>query len=421
MAHERHSFLLIFRFNMDDEQNPLRCGVVASDNRLVRMQPGRSFLIVGIVDSSKRSATTPMMHIPLVGSALRGYTRILERVEQLNQLYRETRGYLADPTLFGEEQKAAVLDTINTTGSQIYGLLQGDESNIIRDWLEKLFRETIAEPEAMELAHHVTIVTNDFSIPWYWLKPVSQDRFLCEIASLGMLQLATYSAGPQAEKDDYWRKRVEQENLYGALLINGSPELPFAKAELEAIRSELSREVLEAGRRVPRFEAEEVDSATQLALIRQKYRRGQRIERFRVVHFTGHYSSNELLLNGTPIDERDDLDKFIDRSVLVLDGCSSSQGLRAWTDMESVTARLIALGAIGCVATVLPVKNDPILAEVFWGTFYRELRVNQASIGQALGRARRILKEELDLMGSKNPAWILYQLIGNPSVELFSD
>jgi len=219
---------------------------------------------------------------------------------------------------------------------------------------------------AKQLNRHVTIITNDFNIPWYWLKRKPYGPCFCEVCSLGMLQLATSLSGEQPERDLLYRQRVQDKSHYRALLINGSPALPLTDMELQAI----SRSLRDSGRRYTH--AFDIDQA-----------------------------------------------EIIDGSVLVLDGCSSSHGLKAWTDVESATARLIRLGAVGCVVTTLPVKNDPIVAEVLWGEFYRELRSGTTTVGQALGKARSALKDHFALLGSNDPTWCLYQLIGSPSVELF--
>src|SRR5262249_31535083 len=90
----RHSFLIILRFNKDDEQNPLRCSVIDEKGAFKRMAQAHASFVVGVVDPSLRSAMTPMMMIPLSGPTLKAYNRILERVEELNALYRGEGGYL---------------------------------------------------------------------------------------------------------------------------------------------------------------------------------------------------------------------------------------------------------------------------------------------------------------------------------------
>lgn len=105
-------------------------------------------------------------------------------------------------------------------------------------------------------------------------------------------------------------------------------------------------------------------------------------------------------------------------SLLVLDGCNSATKLDAWADVEGLTSSLINKGALGCVVTVLPVKNDPIVSRVLWGAFYRELRRASSTVGQALAKARLELRDHFVAIGSSNPAWAVYQLIGSPAVQL---
>jgi hypothetical protein len=263
---------------------------------------------------------------------------------------------------------------------------------------------------------HVTIITNDFSIPWYWLKNTEHSPFLCEACSLGILQLTTSGIPPSHER--VAQANSQMSRLYRALLVNGSTRLPFANDELDSISRELTEETRRETRSF-RFEVERAVSADDLVRIKRQYRdRARRVREFKVLHFTGHYSADALMMDEVQIEE-DDLKDFIHDSLLVLDGCSSSQGLDAWTDIKGVTQRLLDLGALACIGTVLPVKHDPIVGDVFWGAFYKSIRTGTLSVGQSLVEARKALKAHFKQIDSRNPAWVLYQLVGNPSVRLF--
>jgi hypothetical protein len=142
------------------------------------------------------------------------------------------------------------------------------------------------------------------------------------------------------------------------------------------------------------------------------------------VHYSGHWSleNKELFVGKEPLDI-DEIRDFVESSVLALDGCSSSHGLQAWSDIENLTGRLLNLGALGCVVTTLPVKDDPIVSKVFWEALYGELLAESAptTLGQAVVKGRRALKDHFKKFGSRNPTWAFYQLIGNPSVRLLGE
>jgi CHAT domain-containing protein len=125
-----------------------------------------------------------------------------------------------------------------------------------------------------------------------------------------------------------------------------------------------------------------------------------------------------VLQLGGGVIEIEALKDYIDQALLVLDGCSSSRGLEGWTDTGVVTSELLRLGALGCVVTQLPIRNDPIVGRIFWEKFYGELRTGKVTIGQALLLARRELKRCLEDYRLPNPAWAFYQLVGNPGVQL---
>ena len=373
-----------------------------------RMDEAKPYwLIAGILDSAQRKT-----HVPLIGGELtpqmkKTYNRVIKDVEDLSHLYYADKGFIADPTQFNESRKADVHDRIGAIGEHIYDILKSEHNDALMERLDRILRWR--ESHRMD---HVTIITNDFHIPWYWLKSSYEGPFLCEVCSVGMLQLAAYGAR-HTEPDPYGQAPAEP--VHRALLVNGSQELPCAEDELDRIAERLKTAPRGGGRGL-RFEVERATSEADISKIKKRLR-GRLVEDFKVVHFTGHYTDQELMINGDGVDE-DNLEKIIDGAVLVLDGCSSSRGLKAWTDVEGVTSRLIKAGAVGCVVTGLPVKHDPIISDVLWGKFYEKIRT--LTVGQALQEARHELREHLEAQGTKNPAWLLYQLIGNPAIHLFT-
>src|SRR5207249_4254148 len=87
------------------------------------------------------------------------------------------------------------------------------------------------------------------------------------------------------------------------------------------------------------------------------------VNEFKVVHFTGHFNQKELMYSkaNRPV-MMESLKRFVERALVVLDGCSSSGGLAAWTDVYNLSAYFVERGAaVGCIAPVLPVKHDPIV------------------------------------------------------------
>jgi CHAT domain-containing protein len=205
----------------------------------------------------------------------------------------------------------------------------------------------------------------------------------------------------------------QSDKTYEALLIEGSTNLPFQGEEFNHIAGLLS----DLDRRATRaFTAHHAKTDVEIYRL---LRRGKDrlLDDFRIVHFSGHYSGEKLLVGDEPI-EISALYPMLNGSLLVLDGCNSATKLDAWADVEGLTSSLINEGALGCVVTVLPVKHDPIVSEVLWGTFYRELRRGSSTVGQALANARNALRDHFNAIGSPNPAWAVYQLIGSPAVAI---
>jgi hypothetical protein len=417
---EKTTFLVLICLNLTDPGRTLGGHRHESaQTQLPRMEEEKQYcLLAGILDPTQHNTATPLGAIPFTPAKKKLYNRILERLEYINNEYYKKDGFVARPHRFTEDAKGQLLDLIGAIGRSIYDLFEGPSTKLLRKWIEDLLGTSEASKSSQRARHHVTIITNDFNIPWYWMKSWEESPLLCEACSLGMLQLGNEAV--KHETDRGWQLEVQASNLYSALLINGSPALPFGNVELDTIQRVLCSDPERGSGRNFRFQVERLASVQELYDLRERFpEEGQMTEQFKIVHFTGHYSEKSLTIGEKPVQKRL-LDQIVDGSVLVLDGCSSSQGLNAWTDVKGVTNELINLGALGCVVTVLPVKHDPVVSEVLWSAFYAALRSGGASsVGRALADARRSLKEHFQRMDSRNPAWALYQLIGNPAVRLF--
>jgi hypothetical protein len=272
---------------------------------------------------------------------------------------------------------------------------------------------------------HVTIITNDFNIPWYWMKGTASAPLLCEVCSLGMLQLANRSMIGIGSEESQSPEIVTGESLR-ALLINGTAglELPFIDEEIDSLSDFMQRGQGQPRFRLRPFKVDVIKDTDSLSRI-WRYRPKERKRLYRIVHYSGHWNFNEkdLMAGGEPLDV-EEINEFVESAILALDGCSSSHGLQAWSEIENLTSKLLNFGALGCVVTTLPVKNDPIASKVFWEAFYGALLADTRSaptVGQALARARQALKSHFKGFDSANPAWAFYQLVGNPSVKLIEE
>lgn len=390
------------------------------------LESNSSIMLVGVLDPSQRNTTTQMAFLECDYAFCDLYNNILDEMAELRKCYSESGGYLARPSTFGEKQKEDVLKRIDSIGVRVYQLL-GGSPNPFTNWFDTMLRKYKDNSDTSLDSENVSIITNDFCIPWYWMKKIHNGFFLNEICPLGMLQLddpeeiiygvprrSLLKAKLQNVVPDK-TEDVLEETLY-ALLINGDPKFSLADEELKSIE-DIIREPIENKKGLT-FEIELADSSDKIFRISKKYKDHDIVNRFKIVHFSGHYSDDELFAD----DERIPLSSICDHiqdSILILDGCNSSEGLGAVADLKGLTSRLINVSkALGSVVTLLPIKQDPIAAKILWGEFYRELKNNDSYIGHALLHARMALKEFYMSIGSKNPAWLLYQLIGRPCIKL---
>ena len=406
------TLLILMRVDVN-EQNPIRSQGTDAKGRLRRLEDGKSYyLLAAILDPAQQTTSAPVSYLELEGETRKTYNAIIDRVESLSARYYDPDGYVCQPERFDAPAQKKLSEDLSAVGNQVYQLFD-HSGNPVWEWLERLMKPQRAGGQSRDSEDRplqpVSIITNDFNIPWYWLKRKNVGPFLCEVCSLGLLQLRAImetDATPQPAAN-YGRR---------ALLINGSPTLPFTREVLDEVDKCLSVES-----RRGKFQVERVASTDDMHHQFALYDQGNNevFREFRIVHFSGHYGETDLMLKDTIISKYL-LAPFIQDSVLVLDGCSSAQGLKGWTDVESLTSQLINKGkARGCVVTMLPVKDDPILGKLFWREFYTNLRRGDCPVGYALAKARIALKKFLESIGSDNPMWALYQLIGSPTVPLF--
>lgn len=378
-----------------------------------------SQLIVGLLDAWDDRTNAPLLAIQFDEEVGKLYSRIQSGVQRISELYYGKKGYVTNPSTFDDCAKKEVMHEIRHVGELVGGLFTMRE-NAVGRWL----REVLRPSRRSAIPRHLTIITNDFTIPWYWMRMHPVGPLLCEAVCLGMLQLADSSRN-QPEFSYRQSQGAPETGCYSrgktsrALLIGGSPDLPFVEKEMNEIEESLTVPFRRTRQGTLDFKVERTLSKGQIDSVEERLGESTIAEQFRLVHFSGHYSSDQFLVEGRPISPRN-LAPFIQNALLVLDGCSSSSGLGAWvSDVRGITSRLINEGgAIGCLVTVLPVKQDPLLSRVFLKTFYQGLRAPFTSIGMALLEARCALKTHLEKLRSKNPAWAAYQLIGSPSVRL---
>jgi hypothetical protein len=402
--------LVLMRLDVNDP-NPLhaRGGRQEQDIELLDMDREKTYhLLAAVLDPAHRTTSAPATGIELVGSKRETYNRVLTEFHEISTRFYRKGGFIDAPESYTEKQQGEVLDAMASVGCLIHDLFP--TKNPVREWLDKILESS---GDRAKLAQPVTIITNDFNVPWFWLKGERVGPFLCEVCSLGLLQLS--SAGRSV--DTHAAKHDGKHKEYEALLIKGSTNLPFLEEELDTITALLEDSDRRAVRSFKAQRASTFDDITRLL----RYGEERLRNNFRIVHFSGHYSGKDLLVQGEPAPSVA-LNPVLDGSVLVLDGCSSGRGLKAWTDVEGLTSRLINDGhALGCVVTVLPVKHDPIASKILWETFYRDLRSRTSTVGQALVRARGALRDHFTAIGSRNPMWAAYQLIGSPALQLCDD
>jgi hypothetical protein len=402
--------LVLMRLDLND-RNPLHARRGQEGQEVQLLDKGKTYhLLAAVLDPTHRATSAPVTGIELTGSKLETYNKVLREFQEISARFYRPGGFIDAPESYTEDRQGEVLDAMASVGCLIHDLFP--TKNSVRDWLDKLLESNDAT-RARPL-QPVTIITNDFNVPWFWLKGERTGPFLCEVCSLGLLQLSSASRSGEAHHTQPGRI----DKTYEALLINGSTSLPFLDEEFDTITTLLQ----DSDRRAVRvFKARRANTVDDIMSLCRKYAEDHLRRNFRIVHFSGHYSGEDLLLGGETVPQYI-IEPVLNGSLLVLDGCSSAHGLKAWTDVEGLTSALINKGgALGCVVTVLPVKDDPIVGAILWEAFYRDLRRGASTVGQALVRARIALRKHFDAIGSRNPVWATYQLIGSPAVQLVDE
>lgn len=408
-----HSNVLVVLMCLDlKDPNPLRSR--SGRQIFLEEEDNRYQLLVAVLDPGRRATSAPVMGLKLNSGKRRTYNRILRQFQEISERFYSPSGFIDEATSYTEERQRKVLDAMSAVGRDIYDLFRPDDEEpylrlAIREWLDSLLKAPDAGRSMQRPTRPVTILTNDFGIPWFWLKNAQDHPFLCEVCSLGLLQLSAVDRATGAQDPP----PGQQDKTYEALLIEGSTTLPFQDEEFKMIAGLLSDKDQRAKRT---FTAQHAKKPADIYRLLGRPE-DSLLDDFRIVHFSGHYSGQKLLVGDEPV-AVSALYSVLSGSLLVLDGCSSAGKLNAWADVEGLTSSLINKGALGCVVTVLPVKHDPIVSKVLWGTFYRELRRGSITVGQALAKARIELRNYFDAIGSPNPAWAVYQLIGSPAVPL---
>jgi hypothetical protein len=381
-----------------------RRGSERSGPRLLIDDPDIDYkLLVTLLDPSLRTTGAPVSVIPLARDKFEDYNASLEGFQGIWKNYYRDGGYIDKPESYTPAQQLAVFKEIQHIGNAITRLFSS-VSDPIDKWLENLF----SGPTLGASLQPVTILTNDFDIPWFWLR--KNGHFLCEVCSLGLLQLsATGAPSDTVHRPPGGKKEHE------ALLVKGAfrSTLPFLDAEIDRVEERLTEPIRGISRT---FKALRATTRKEMEDLACKWDPPHP----RTVHFWGHYSKDALSMEGGDVNIAD-LTKMLNGSLLVLDGSGSSRDLKSWADLDGLTLSLINLGALGCVVTALPVKHDPIVSRILWDTFYRNLRYETGSVGQALAKARLALRDYFREIHSPNPVWAAYQMIGSPVVPLCED
>ncbi len=357
---------------------------------------GSHHLLAGIIDPTQRTTAAPAA-IELDGDRREIYNIVLMGFKEISARFNLPGGFIDKPESYTDERQDEVFDAMSTVGQLIYRLFPA--KNPVREWLDN-FLESNDSPRSRP-TQPVTIVTNDLNIPWFWLKSTRRGPFFCEMCSMGLLKLSATNT----HRTNHAHGRGGK--IYEALLINESIDLPFRDEEFDAISAMLGHPDRRAARG---FKVHRATTRHQIMDLCVNFTEDHLLSSFRIIHFSGNYSGETLGMYG--------LIPILNGSLLVLDGGSIARGPRAWSEIEGLASNLIEKGALGCVVSALPVKHDPIASKVMWETFYRELRLSTSTVGQALVKARLKLHDHFRTIGSRNPMWAAYQLIGSPALQL---
>ena len=364
-------------------------------------------LLAAVLDPMELATGAPVAGISLTGPKLELYRHILEAFREMSMQFYRDGGFIDEPESYTSEKQKEIFNGIDRIGRNIFDLFQTKKENPVLAWLTKVLNPYVS----VRSMRPVTVITNDFSIPWFWLKRERGSPFLCEVCPLGMQELsaAIPAVGHQSSPG-------RSEKNYDALVLKGDNNLPFLNEELMNLRKALTEPKHGAeGKDIQRsFNITAAERRDDLPSVNRRQK-----STYRLIHFVGGYAGEELELDGKPL-HLDFIRQILNGSLVVLDGCSSVHEQDPWGDIMELSAVHTDEGALGCIMTALPVKHDPIVSEILWSEFYGSLRRGSGSVGEALLNARLALKNHFQEINSPNPAWATYQLIGSPAVQ-FSD
>ncbi len=395
-------------------------------------------MLIGVLDQTRKGTGTALANISFGRARRRMYNHVLQQVEEIFQSFERSGGYIDERTTFGVAERLRVVRTIEFVGQEIFAFLEfaqvGDiGAKAVRQALEDLLAQAATPtrpPTELPVGQagdrgggertravgrpHVTIVTNDFSIPWFWMRLPGAEHALCETHPLGMMQLS--GPGTTPLRASTATRRAEGNRR--AMFVEGTSDLAFLKDELAVFKAAIEG-VDERERKHRGFEVEEVMEPRQ---IRANERgRSDRKHLYRILHYSGHWTlaDDGLQLKQGPVDVID-LEDYIEDAVLTLDGCSTARGLEAWNEVDNLTGKLLGAGARGCIVSMLPVRNDPVMASVLWSSFYNAIvgTSGAVTLGQALLDARVRVRDAFKGTDLDGVTALSYQLIGNPTAYL---
>jgi hypothetical protein len=283
---DKNTFLILIKLDLTDT-NPLGKPWSGAQG-LPRMEADKNYaLIAGLLDPSQQTTRTPLTPVSFNSIERKeNYNKILARFEHLIELFYESpSGFIFDPGRLDSAQQEAVTDEIRGIGRDIFDLIP--RKTPLCNWFDELFEAAEPGRQVSRRAEerHVTIITNDFNIPWYWMRGTASSPLLCEVCSLGMLQLANRNA-VELDADLYQLPEAAKDKPLHALLINGSGEsdLPFMEEELSSLSGFLRQGKERPRRRLRSFEGK---IAAKIGEVRALWLDHSKIERralYRLVH-----------------------------------------------------------------------------------------------------------------------------------------
>jgi len=239
------------------------------------------------------------------------------------------------------------------------------------------------------------LTSNVHEIPFELAYNPSIEKFLGSLYKIGRVQLSAFPIKGLQRLDGLSMLVIGdiKPNPIEGISI---PELPFSKAEVEAISDILTRK----GFRVRVLNGAE---ATFMNL--------QRIfnsEEFQIIHFSAHGISQAGVLSGLVLADRivkydELLPANLPPSLIVLSACSSGVVL------NEVAIQFIEHGAIGLIGFIGPVTDNA--AEFLAVKFYEAL-----AKGETLGNALQIARETFRAQLSDDFSWASFVLFGDPTI-----